>query len=123
MIMKKCKKQKIKVFKPIQDQNYYLEKIPVDSVTLKCMLQKSAVDEIFWKLTNEPNFPLHFYLETPQHLADYFLHFSKKLLDLNPTTCKHPILSNINPTFLFQPSEKPNEFPASNGIRSIFNLN
>ena len=33
------------------------------------------------------------------------------LLDLNPTTCKHPIFSNINPTFLFQPSEKPSEFP------------
>ena len=70
-------------------------KIPVDSVTLKCMLQKSAVDEIFWKLTNQPNFPLHFHLETPQDLADYFPLFSKKLLHLNPTTCKNPILSNI----------------------------
>ena len=75
------------------------------------MLQKSAVDEIFLKKTNQPNFPLQFHQETPQHLVDFFPLFSKKPLDLNPTLCKHPILSNINPTFLFQPSEKPNEFP------------
>ena len=82
-----------------------------NSVTLKCMLQKSAVHEIFRKLTNQPDFPLHIHPETLQHPADYFLRFSKKHLDLNPTTCKNPILSNINPTFIFQPSEKPNEFP------------
>ena len=54
---------------------------------------------------NQPHFPLHFHLGIPQHLVDYFPFFSKKHLDLNPTTCKHPILSNINPTSLFQPSE------------------
>ena len=75
------------------------------------MLQKSAVDEIFLNLTNQPNFPLHFRQETPQNLVDYFPLFSKTFLDLNPITCKHPILSKINPTFLFQPSDKPNEFP------------
>ena len=75
------------------------------------MLQKSAIDEIFLKLTYKPYFPYHFCQETPQHLVDYFPLFSEKLLDLNPTTCKHPILSNINHIFLFQPSEKRNEFP------------
>ena len=38
-------------------------------------------------------------------------------------TCKHPILSNINLTLLFQPSEKPNEFPKSTSIQSVFNFN
>ena len=60
---------------------------------------------------NQPNFPLHFNLETLQNLADYFPFFSKKLLDLNPTTCEDPILFNSNLTFLFQPPENPNEFP------------
>ena len=75
------------------------------------MLQKSGVDEIFLKERNQPNFPFQFHQETPQNLVDFFPFFSKKLLDLNPTTCKHLIFSIINPTFLFQPSEKPNEFP------------
>ena len=63
------------------------------------------------------------YLETPQHIADYFPLFSKELLALDPTTCKHPILSNINPTVLFQPSEKSNEFPKSTSIRGVFKFN
>ena len=48
---------------------------------------------------------------------------SKKLLDLNSTTCKNPFLSKNNPTFLFQPSEKPNEFSLSTSIQSVFNFN
>ena len=65
------------------------------------MLQKSAVDGIFLKLINQHNFPLHFHPEIPQNLVDYFPLFSKKLLDLNSTICKHPILSNTNPFLIF----------------------
>ena len=68
------------------------------------MLQKSAVDGMFLKLINQHNFPLHFRLETPQHLVLYFSRFSKKLLDLNPTICKHPIICNTNPFFFFSHS-------------------
>ena len=65
------------------------------------MLQKIAVDGIFLKLINKNNFPFHFHSETPQNIDDYFPLFSKKLLTLNPTICKHPILSNTNPFFFF----------------------
>ena len=32
-------------------------------------------------------------------------------------------LSNINPIFLLQPFQKPNEFPESSSIRSVFDFN
>ena len=82
----------------------YHIKIHVDIVALKCMLQQNAVEGIFFKLINQHNFPLQFHIKTPQHLEDYFPLFPKKLLDLNPTICKHPILSDTNPFFFFSHS-------------------
>ena len=140
------KKQKIKVFKQIQDRNYtekkslkfvtsnrrfwlkfshlvykrislsfsnglvFFTSYHVDIVTLKCMLQRNAVGGMFLKLINQHNFPLHFRLESPQHLVVYFPLFSKKLLDLNPTIRKYPILSEINPFFFFSHSRSIMKF-------------
>ena len=103
-------KQRIKVFKLIQDRNQYHGKIHVGIVTLKCMLQKSAVDGMFLQLINQHNFPLHFHLETPQNLLDQFPLFFKKLLNLNPTICKHPILSNTNHIFFLSYSRRIMKF-------------
>ena len=55
----------------------------------------------------------------PQHLVNYFSLSYKKRLDLSPTICKHPTLSSINTSFIFQLFEKHNEFPMSISIWSI----
>ena len=74
------------------------------------MLQKSAVDGIFLKLINQHNVPLHFHLETPQSLVDYFPIFSKKLVDLNSTICNNTILSNTDSFFFFSHSRSMMKF-------------
>ena len=83
--------------------------IPWENSCSYCNTQMHATKEChrrnMLKDYKQPNFPLHFHLETLQHLVDYFLPSFQKFLDLNPITCKRPTLSNINPIFLFQPSE------------------
>ena len=73
-----------------------------------CNTQMRATKECrkrnVFKADKSTQFPIHFHIETPQHLVVYFLPFSKKLLDLNPIICKHPILSNTNSFFFFSHS-------------------
>ena len=89
--------------------------IPWESSCRFCNTQMHATKECrkrnIFKVAKSTHFPPPVPPRNSSTFSRFFLLFSKKLPDLNPTTCKHPIFSNINPTFLFQPSEKLNEFP------------
>ena len=79
-----------------------------------CNTQKHATKECHWqnvfKADKLTQFPPDFHLETPQHLVVNFPLFSKKLLDLNQTMCKHPILSHTNSFFFFRHSRSIMKF-------------